>query len=539
MTRAVHLFAAACVFAIPSLLFAQGDLCTGATVVNCGSIVTGNTTAFTADIAPVCTTVDGTGGGVWYRFTGTGTNVTASLCGSGYDTKIRVYSGTCAALVCTAGNDDFCGLQSQVTWAATLAANYFILVHGFGAAVGAYTLSITCAAPAVPMCYTSTTTPYLADPYAGTAVALTDDVHSAAVPIGFSFCYNGTSYTQCVISSNNYVTFDVAKASTYSPWVTVAVPNITPVEPQNAILNPWQDINPGVGGNIYYQTLGVAPNRRFVVSYLNVPMFSCTTMLYSSQTVLYEGSNCIGSYILTKPICSTWNSGNAVHALQNGGGTSATLIAGRNNTQWTATSQGTFFVPTCAPCSTAVTADCLITVMPIDLLDFRGRNSGARNILEWATASEQDNDHFTVERSADGELFHPIQVVDGAGNSNELIEYSVNDVAPLTGINYYRLRQIDVDGSEVISDVIAVMALPTNSVLVYPNPATNATQFDLPEGVALPATLLLRDLSGRVIRRIEVDATEGALDISGLAGGSYLLELPELGPASAVRFMVP
>ena len=539
MRRAVHLLVIGCALAIPSTLFAQGDLCAGATVVNCGSVVAGNTTAFTADVAPLCTTTDGTGGGVWYRFTGTGTSVTASLCGSGYDTKIRVYSGTCAALVCVAGNDDFCGLQSQVTWAGTLGTFYYILVHGFGAATGAYTLSITCAAPAVPMCYTSATTPYLADPYAGTPVALTDDVHSAAVPIGFSFCYNGTSYTQCVISSNNYVTFDVAKAGTYSPWVTVAVPNTTPVEPQNAILNPWQDINPGVGGNIYYQTLGTAPNRRFVVSYLNVPMFSCTTMLYSSQTVLYEGSNCIGSYILTKPICSTWNSGNAVHALQNGGGTSATLIAGRNNTQWTATSQGTFFVPTCAPCSTAVTADCLITVLPIDLLDFRGRNTGSNNILEWATASEQDNDHFTVERSTDGVDFLPIEVVDGAGNSNELVQYLVNDEAPAQGLNYYRLRQMNVNGDEEISDVIAVLAMPMNTVVVYPNPATSAAQYDLPEGVPLPANLLLRDLSGRVIRRIQVDATQGAMDVSGLAAGSYLLELLELGPASAVRFMVP
>lgn len=317
---------------------AQADLCAGATVVTCGGTYVGNTTAFTADVAPFCGTNDGTAGGVWYRFVGTGSTVVASLCGSGYDTKIRVYTGVCATLVCVAGNDDFCGLQSQVTWTGTLGVGYRILVHGFGTAVGPYSLSITCPPPPVPLCYSQAPVPYAADPYAGTPLALTDDLHSGILNIGFSFCFNGTSYTQCVVSSNNYITFNTANAGTFSPWTTVAIPNTTPTQPHNAVLDPWQDINPGVGGSIFYQTLGTAPNRRFVVSYLNVPMFSCTAQLYSSQIVLYEGSNCIESLILNKPICATWNSGNAVQGLQNNGGTSATVVAGRNNTQWTATS---------------------------------------------------------------------------------------------------------------------------------------------------------------------------------------------------------
>lgn len=520
-------------------LAAQGDLCTGATLLSCGSVVTGNTGApYTADVAPVCTTTDGTGGGVWYRIVGTGGTITASLCGSAFDTKIRVYSGTCAAPVCTAGNDDFCGLQSQVSWLSGGGTTYYILVHGFGAATGAYTLTISCAAPPVPLCYSMTATPYLADPYAGTPVSLTDDVHSAAVPIGFQFCYNGNTYTQCVISSNNYITFDLAKAGTYSPWVTVAVPNTTPTEPQNAILNPWQDINPGVGGNIYYQTLGAAPNRRFVVSYLNVPMFSCTAMLYTSQTVLYEGTNCIGSYIQTKPICATWNSGNAVHALQNSGGTSATTVAGRNNTQWTATSMGMFFVPTCAPCSTATTVNCLATVLPIDLLHFRGHNEGARNVLEWATASEQDNDHFTVERSSDGAEFRPIGTVPAAGNSNSLTEYLLPDETPDAGLNYYRLVQTGVDGGTSISGTIAVLSLPGDGVQVVPNPAAGTARYRLPMGTWLPAELVVRDLAGRPVRRIPVNDLNGTLDLIGLAPGSYMVVLDDARLTQATRVVI-
>jgi hypothetical protein len=60
----------------------------------------------------------------------------------------------------------------------------------------------------------------------------------------------------------------------------------------------------------------------------------------------------------------------------------------------------------------------------------------------------------------------------------------------------------------------------------------------LPRYTPLPATILVRDLAGRVVRQLEVDAPEGTLDISGLSRGSYLLEVPALGPASAVRFMI-
>lgn len=520
---------------------AQGDLCTGATVVSCGGTYTGNTALYTADVAPVCTTTDGTGGGVWYRFGGTGLNTTASLCGSAYDTKIRVYTGSCAAPTCVVGNDDFCGLQSQVTWLATTATVYYILVHGFGAATGAYTLNIICAAPAVPMCYSMTATPYLADPYAGTPVALTDDWHSAVVPIGFSFCYNGTTYTSCVISSNNYVSFNPAVANTYSPWPTVVVPAITPTQIANSILNPWQDIHPGLcpaPGCIYYQTLGVAPNRRFVVSYLNVPMFSCTQQLYSSQTVLYEGTNCIGSYILSKQICSTWNGGNAVHALHNNAGTSAAVVAGRNNTQWTASAQGMFFVPTCAPCSTSTTASCLQTILPIELLHFRGRAEGVVNVLEWATASEQNSASFIIERSADGEWFEAILHQVAAGQSNVPLHYSAIDTDPLPGANYYRMQQIDMDGATRTSDVIVVNSVAGGSVSLSPNPSNGTTDYRIPQGVVLPTWLVVRDLSGRIVHRILAGAPTGTIDLPRIGAGTYMVSVGDLPGSPATRLVV-
>lgn len=516
---------------------AQGDLCTGSTALGCGAVVAGNTAAYGVDVAPFCGTTDGTGGGVWYHFVGTGGSITASLCGSAYDTKIRVYTGTCAALACVVGNDDFCGLQSQVTWLSTLGVTYRILVHGFGATTGNYTLSITCAAPPVPMCYSQAAVAYSADPYAGTALTLTDDVHSPVVNIGFSFCYNGTSYTQCVISSNNYVTFDLANAGTYSPWPTVPVPAVTPAQISNSVLNPWQDIHPGIGGTVTYQTLGIAPYRRFVVSYLNVPMFSCTTQRYSSQTVLYESTNCIGSYILEKNICAAWNGGNAVHALHNNGGTSASVVPGRNNTQWLATAQGMFFIPTCAPCSTSVTAQCL-TVLPVELLRFRGTRAGDAHLLDWATASEQSSAHFIVERSSDGRLFEPIDQVAAAGNSSSLIEYGAVDHAPARGPNHYRLRQVDISGDEELSEIIVLDFTPWGEVELFPNPGHGSVGFVLPMGTALPARMELRDMAGRSLSEQVVTRSQGVLAIDALAPGTYLVVVMGSTSARPARLVV-
>jgi WD40 repeat protein len=128
------------------------DDCENAEAIACGSVVEGSTANATADEVPFCGTSNGTGGGVWYSFTGTGDQVTASLCGSGYDTKIRVFTGACDALECVTGNDDFCGLQSQVDFLSEVGVEYSILVHGFGTASGDFSLALTCSDPPIPGC---------------------------------------------------------------------------------------------------------------------------------------------------------------------------------------------------------------------------------------------------------------------------------------------------------------------------------------------------------------------------------------------------
>jgi hypothetical protein len=446
------------------------DNCGGATQISCGSVVTGNTSAFTADVAPTCLTTNGSGGGIWYSIIGTGSNIIASLCGSSYDTKIRVYSGTCTALVCETGNDDFCGLQSEVAWVSTAAVTYYILVHGYGSSQGAYTLTMTCAGPPPPSCYVINSIAYAPNSFAGTTVSLSDDRHSGIVNIGFSFCYFGTTYTQCVISSNNYVTFDISLANSYSPWNTVSVPTANPTEVRNSILSPWQDINPASGGSIFYQTLGVAPNRRFIVSYLDVPMFSCTGLLYKSQIVLRESSNCIETHIENKPICASWNNGESVHAMQNAAGNSVEIFVGRNNTAWSTASEGSLWTPNCGVCQTIESPTCL-TALPIELLSFEANVNEDKVNLKWVTSSEINNDFFTIERSVDAKKWEEIFTKSGAGNSNQVLEYFDTDFDPLDGLSYYRLKQTDFNGLYEYFNVVAVNYIKNVSggINLFPN----------------------------------------------------------------------
>ncbi|MBK7181705.1 MAG: hypothetical protein IPH89_01565 [Bacteroidetes bacterium] len=191
--------------------------------------------------------------------------------------------------------------------------------------------------------YAISSVPFSTDPFtSGTAVALTDDSQTGLViPIGFTFCYFGTEYTVANIGSNNWLSFSAAQSTTYTPQ---AIPSATNF-PVNAILGPFQDINPGAGGTVRYATYGTAPFRRFVVSWNNVPMFSCTGQLYSSQIIIYETTNIIETHIANKSVCPGWVGGRATHGLQNTTGTVAIAVPGRNNTQWTASNEGTRFTP--------------------------------------------------------------------------------------------------------------------------------------------------------------------------------------------------
>ena len=124
------------------------DDCSGAIVVTCGDVVSGtslNSTIGNEVLALECGTII-EGPGVWYSFSSAGSEeVTFSTCGSALDTKINVFSGSCGAYVCAGGNDDDCGVQSNVTIITPAApTDYFIHISGWNGNVGLFDLAVTC-----------------------------------------------------------------------------------------------------------------------------------------------------------------------------------------------------------------------------------------------------------------------------------------------------------------------------------------------------------------------------------------------------------
>lgn len=145
----------------------ENDLCVDAISVNCGDTVSGTTVGASVDddVVPVDPCDDSTfpplgvtAPGVWYSITGTGGNITASLCNQAdYDTKISVYTGDCAAppLTCVGGNDDgngCLGFTSEFTWPTIAGEEYLILVHGYNDSEGNFDLSISCEPAPVVEC---------------------------------------------------------------------------------------------------------------------------------------------------------------------------------------------------------------------------------------------------------------------------------------------------------------------------------------------------------------------------------------------------
>ena len=94
--------------------------------------------------------------------------------------------------------------------------------------------------------------------------------------------------------------------------------------------------------------------------------------------------------------------------------------------------------------------------LPIELLTFDGFNKKENNILTWSTASENNNDYFTIERSEDGVNWKTVDSIDGAGNSTQLLNYTTVDNNFREVINYYRLSQTDYNGTREFFKIIAI-----------------------------------------------------------------------------------
>lgn len=180
-------------------------------------------------------------------------------------------------------------------------------------------------------------------------VTLSDDQWSGVINMGFTFNFYGQNYSQCVIGSNGLISFNLANANGYCPWSLGGVPplpNAVLTSARNSIMLTYQDLLPPLGGQIQYQTIGTAPNRRFVVLYKNIMMFSCNAQCNYMAIIVYETTNVFELHIGNKPLCTGWNGGLAIQGSENNPMTVAHITPGRNNTVWGANQDARRFTPT-------------------------------------------------------------------------------------------------------------------------------------------------------------------------------------------------
>ncbi|MFM2267422.1 MAG: hypothetical protein RL757_863 [Bacteroidota bacterium] len=171
------------------------------------------------------------------------------------------------------------------------------------------------------------------------------------------------------------------------------------------------------------------------------------------------------------------------------------------------------------------------TALPVDLLTFKGAFKDNKTVLNWQTASERNNQGFTVERSANGQNFAPIGEVKGVGNSTAVQNYTFVDENPINGVNYYRLRQRDLDGKTDYSKVITVLANQSGAVFVKNTVADDYLDISVREDKTTAINVF--NVAGQVVLAEKAQGSQ-RLYVGNLAAGVYFIRT-ETG--AAVRFI--
>lgn len=173
--------------------------------------------------------------------------------------------------------------------------------------------------------------------------------------------------------------------------------------------------------------------------------------------------------------------------------------------------------------------------LPIKLTSFTGTREGSKNVLSWETANEQNNKGFELQRGLDGKEFKAIAFVNSkatTGNSSTALNYSYTDLKPANANNYYRLRQVDINGKESFSNVVVIKTIQNTKAeitTVYPNPAKEKINIILNTVNAEKVTVKITDLAGRVVSVKNIETLIGDNNVqfstANFATGTYMIKV--------------
>lgn len=232
------------------------------------------------------------------------------------------------------------------------------------------------------------------------------------------------------------------------------------------VLTDWTYVEGG-SGNVSGNPLSLVLNANTTLT----PNFSSST----NNTITYIGN---GNTSGSSPAVETYTSGATATISNNVGNLAKT---GFTFDGWNTTDNGSGTDYSEGSTTTINTNMVLYAVwsstgsiLPIDLIDFSATPLDNKTVnINWSTSSELNNSHFEVLRSMDGENWDHISRVNGQGNSDIINTYNVRDNDPIIGISYYKLKQVDFDGTFTFSkiEVVEVEKLAQEPIHIFPNPA--------------------------------------------------------------------
>jgi len=201
-------------------------------------------------------------------------------------------------------------------------------------------------------------------------------------------------------------------------------------------------------------------------------------------------------------------------------------LPGQTNTATSATVPG---VTTFSPWTLSTQA----AILPIQLVSFDAVYTNPFVSLTWITESEANSDYFTIERTIDEKIFETVSQVKAAGQSTKTLTYQTFDMKPLTGLCYYRLKQVDLDGTAFYSDLVAIeIASLSEQISVFPNPVTDGMitiQVENHPDEVLDISVI--DMNGKILfqsrnKLNEAQQSSIVIDkLGNLAQGLYILRI--------------
>lgn len=304
----------------------------------------------------------------------------------------------------------------------------------------------------------------------------------------------------------------------------------------------------------YQVNISIIP-RAIIVSTTDCP-WGYNYNVQLDYQVSFSGSNIPSSLYTLQTTISCGGQSNSYYTLPLSGGSGTSVTS---NNPYIPNGGSAYYYPTYPDCQHAtvqtlncnsisvlingpgiptqtISCDFPMDPLPVELIDYKATNKENSVLLEWSTASEMRNSHFTIYRSGNGTDWTKMTSVAGAGTSTDYHAYNWFDESPLYGISYYKLVQTDLDGVTENLGILSVERVDNenSSSQVYPNPsATGDFTVRIVTENDEPVTIIVKDQLGRVIQEtiIQSTATSGKNRLLqdvlhvGAANAMYQIEL--------------